>query len=303
MQNRQPKIKVNKTLITAFDAAMTKYKHHRKRPLAKRANGTSNGIIRRDLFTLFNNSAEEQLRRKLLKPTKNKMGNVNALKKYLKETGTLWNSSNKYKFGNYLLIELRRRDFALFEKIILDVYKVKFLDYDSPVTLYRRDDRSSKFIFNNGFELLPHANLRQCRKSHYSKVITDQKGVSTSRVIPPRVYSKKKRHCYYVIQLPAHHHLLFADIVNSPKNKDLLDNQRRSLREINLFDECIPPQYIMAKVKECEFEIKNKKAEINNKTLHIHRNRDPVDDHCMKIIRNENYDPTYKVNNRPRGCY
>ncbi len=181
-----------------------------------------------------------------LKKHKESKISVKFIMNKLTKEGSLWSYYKGYhhSFNNYFLYCLRYENIEAYRKIIGDVYYIKFIS--GSITLYRRDTRNEKTIFDQGFMLKSSANDSTLCKAYYAKPITNSCGISFSKEIPSTLsffYNFGDPDFYYEIQLSDKQNFLLIDIDNSPRNKGKVEG----LKEVNSMDN-IPVTAIYKKV-------------------------------------------------------
>lgn len=170
----------------------------------------------------------------------------------LRKRGSLWDhyKSNNHSFTNYFLTYLRRQGVDDYRRIVGAAYGVAFIE--GKVVLYRRDTRDCNVIFRDGFKLKDDWNSYSTRKYRYVRPVTEAYGVSLAKKIPPSRFGDG----YFVMCFPEGHDFLLGDIVKSPVNRTMLDEERISLEEVNAFDD-IPNWCIREWVGEDGRVVKN----------------------------------------------
>ncbi|MBV8802591.1 MAG: hypothetical protein JO131_06445 [Gammaproteobacteria bacterium] len=175
---------------------------------------------------------------------------INHCASFLLSYGSTWGGPEHSlnNFSNYFLNCLRYENVHAFRVIIGKAHGITFIE--GACTLFRRDTRDYKMIFDQGFKLKDSSNTPTTRKTNYYGGITQSYGISTSFVIPPKCYGRSDQPAYFVIEYKAGHNALLIDIDNSPCNK----GKHQSLQEVNSVD-AIPPaniaKFVIQKPKSC----------------------------------------------------
>ena len=150
----------------------------------------------------------------------------------IKINGSLYDPrlGENHSFTNFFLASLYQHNVTAYRKVVGTAYGIVFLD-GSAVTLYRRDTRHYRHIFNVGFEL-QSCNMANTRKYLYSEPWTFSYGISTAKMIPPSCYGWGG---YFTITFPNAHRFLLVDIVETCRLRGKLHERNNviNVQEVN----------------------------------------------------------------------
>ena len=150
----------------------------------------------------------------------------------IKVNGSLYDPrlGENHSFSNFFLASLYQHNVTAYRKVVGTAYGIVFLD-GSAVTLYRRDTRHYRQIFDHGFDL-QSCNTAVARKHFYSEPWTYAYGVSTAKVIPSTHYGMGG---YFTILFPHDHQFLLIDIVETCRLRGRLHerNNVANVHEVN----------------------------------------------------------------------